>query len=115
VNGGRPMRPLRIDVGACGSAPPGLRCLVLEVGCALVAVLTFRLDAGMSARRLTKAEEAVVRAIFEGKSNETIARARGTSPRTVANQIASIFRKHAVASRAELVAHYLVDVTRKSP
>ena len=100
---------MRIDVDAAGKAPPGLRCLVLEVGGALVAVLTFRLDAGMSARRLTKAEEEVVRAIFEGKSNETIARARGTSPRTVANQIASIFRKHGVASRAELVAHYLVD------
>lgn len=33
-----------------------------------------------------------------------IARRRGTSPRTVANQIASIFRKHGVGSRAELVA-----------
>lgn len=42
--------------------------------------------------------------IFAGESNDDIARRRGTSPRTVANQIASIFRKHGVGSRAELVA-----------
>jgi DNA-binding NarL/FixJ family response regulator len=110
------MRPSRADLYRDAGAPPGLRCLVLEVGAALVAVLTFRLDAGMSARHLTRAEEQVVRGIFEGKSNDTIARARGTSPHTVANQVASIFRKHAVASRAELVAHYLCDVgDRVSP
>jgi DNA-binding NarL/FixJ family response regulator len=82
-------------------------CLVLEVGDAVVAVLTFRPDGQAPSKRLTSAEENVVRAIFEGKSNEEIARDRGTSSRTVANQVASIFRKHGVTSRRQLVAHYL--------
>ena len=53
---------------------------------------------------LTAAEQIVMIGIFEGESNEVIARRRGTSPRTVANQISSIFRKCGVGSRAELVA-----------
>ena len=53
---------------------------------------------------LTAAESEVVRLLLEGQSNRTIAAARGTSVRTVANQVASIFRKLAVSSRSELVA-----------
>lgn len=37
-------------------------------------------------------------------SNAEIAERRGTSPRTVANQVASLFRKLGVASRSELRA-----------
>jgi len=109
------MEPKTLDLDAMMQAPPGVRCLLLEVGSAVVAVLTFRLDVAMAERRLTSAEKSVVSAIFEGKSNEAIARDRGTSPRTVANQVASIFRKHAVASRAELVAQYLSGVSASSP
>lgn len=54
--------------------------------------------------RLSSAEQAVVAAIFAGKSNADIAKERGTSVRTVANQVASIFRKLGVKSRAQLVA-----------
>jgi DNA-binding NarL/FixJ family response regulator len=42
--------------------------------------------------------------LLEGKRNADIARERGTSVRTVANQVAAIFRKLKVRSRAELVA-----------
>jgi len=51
---------------------------------------------------LSVAEREVVALALEGRSNLEIAGARGTSARTVANQLASIFRKLAVGSRAEL-------------
>ncbi len=46
----------------------------------------------------------VLHYVLQGKSNLEIARLRGTSPRTVANQVAALFRKYNVSSRAELVA-----------
>ena len=82
-----------------------LSCVVLEVGETRLAVVRrgvqMRADDG-----LTAAELVVLRGIFAGKSNGEIARDRGTSPRTIANQVASIFRKHGVRSRSELVARY---------
>jgi len=53
---------------------------------------------------LTAAERAVLDAVAAGMSNGEIARARKTSVRTIANQIASLFRKLRVGSRHELVA-----------
>ncbi len=53
---------------------------------------------------LTPAERQVVALLIEGKTNAQIARARRTSARTVANQLASIFKKLSVGSRAELIA-----------
>lgn len=109
------MEPVAIDLREPAPTPPGLRCLPVEIGSVTVVVVTFRRDAGTSTQLLTTAEERVVRAIFEGKSNEAIARERGTSPRTVANQVASVFRKCGVASRAELLAHYLVELSDLPP
>jgi DNA-binding CsgD family transcriptional regulator len=57
-----------------------------------------------SVEALTCAEEQVVRLIVEGRSNDEIARVRRTATRTVANQVAHIFRKLGVDRRAELVA-----------
>jgi DNA-binding NarL/FixJ family response regulator len=42
--------------------------------------------------------------VLEGKSNQEIAKSRRTAVRTVANQVASIFRKLGVGSRSELYA-----------
>jgi DNA-binding NarL/FixJ family response regulator len=53
---------------------------------------------------LTTAEEEVLKLLLLGQDNASIAEARKTSPRTTANQIASIFRKLGVSSRAELAA-----------
>lgn len=53
---------------------------------------------------LTNAERAVMALLLEGKSNAEIAKARKTAVRTVANQVASLFRKYGVGSRAELAA-----------
>jgi len=56
--------------------------------------------------RLGAAEREVLCHLLDGKSNAEIAHLRGTSLRTVANQIASVFRKLGVVSRAEIAAHY---------
>jgi DNA-binding NarL/FixJ family response regulator len=53
---------------------------------------------------LTDAERAVATLILEGLSNQEIARAKRRSPRTIANQIGTLFRKLRVCSRVELAA-----------
>src|SRR6478736_967050 len=61
--------------------------------------------AGSALARLSRAERAVLDGMLGGQTNEAIARARGTSVHTVGNQVASIFKKLGVSSRAELAAH----------
>ena len=53
--------------------------------------------------RLTDAKAHVAELVLRGASGAEIARARGVSPRTIANQLASIYRKLGVCTRAELV------------
>jgi DNA-binding CsgD family transcriptional regulator len=53
---------------------------------------------------LTAAERDVANLVLEGRSNAQIAQARGTSVRTVANQVAAILRKVGAGSRFELIA-----------
>lgn len=53
---------------------------------------------------LTPAEEEVLALVLDGHGNAGIAAARKTASRTVPNQLASIFRKAGVSSRAELAA-----------
>lgn len=53
---------------------------------------------------LTEAERGVLALLLEGLSNAEIAKRRKTSVRTVANQVASLFKKHGVSSRSELAA-----------
>lgn len=53
---------------------------------------------------LTPAEREVMALLLAGKSNGEIARQRKTAVRTVANQVASLFRKFGVGSRAALAA-----------
>lgn len=53
---------------------------------------------------LSPSERGVFERLLVGESNLEIARARGTSPRTVANQVVAIFRKTGVGSRRELIA-----------
>lgn len=55
---------------------------------------------------LSAAEVAIVGALLRGDSNAEIARERGRSIRTVEHQVAAIFRKLRVRSRAELAARW---------
>jgi DNA-binding NarL/FixJ family response regulator len=53
---------------------------------------------------LTPALSQVLELLLEGCSNAEIARSRCCAPRTIANQVASIFRQLRVHSRLELIA-----------
>jgi len=53
--------------------------------------------------RLTPSEREVVRGVLAGQTDREIGRARGTSPRTVANQLRAVFDKLGVGTRRELV------------
>lgn len=55
---------------------------------------------------LTEAEAAVAALVLGGLRNDGIAEIRGTSSRTVRNQLSSVFRKLRVASRTELAARH---------
>lgn len=67
-------------------------------------MVSFPISRSPQWKDLTAAEEEVVELVLEGLSNAQIAQRRGTRERTVANQLASIFRKVGVSSRSELAA-----------
>jgi len=92
----------RRNSGEQESPPEGLVIYVAE-GIALLSLPSAPAEALLS---LTHAELAVARKLVEGLSNAGIAAARGTSERTVANQVASLFRKLGVGSRAELARRH---------
>ena len=81
--------------------PRGLRASRATVGGEEFAVFSFPVSVGKLPDSLTEAERAVGLALFAGKSNAEIAVGRGTSVRTVANQISAVLRKLNVRSRAE--------------
>lgn len=83
--------------------PPGARAAVGEIDGIEHLVLCFdpRVRAAWPTC-LTQAERAVAELLVRGHSNDQIAQARGRSARTVANQIASVFRKLGVGSRMQL-------------
>ncbi len=58
---------------------------------------------------LSRAEFAVARYLFEGLCQAQIARERSTSQRTVANQIAAVFRRLGVSGRGEFLLHLLAQ------
>jgi DNA-binding NarL/FixJ family response regulator len=57
---------------------------------------------------LSPAEHCIVSLLFEGHSYADIARRRGTSSRTIANQVASAFRRFAVSGRSQLIRQAFV-------
>jgi DNA-binding CsgD family transcriptional regulator len=58
----------------------------------------------LAASLLTAGEQSVVDLALSGLSNPAIARKRQSSPRTIANQLASAYKKLGVGSRRELRA-----------
>jgi DNA-binding NarL/FixJ family response regulator len=58
---------------------------------------------------LPAAELAVIRRLIEGHSYAEIAAGRGTSTRTIANQITAVFRRLRVSGRNELVQRLFLD------
>lgn len=60
--------------------------------------------AARSLANLSDAERSIATDLFDGKRIPEIAFERGTSPRTVAHQICSVYRKLGASSRRELLA-----------
>jgi DNA-binding CsgD family transcriptional regulator len=75
--------------------------------------LRLRIELSRSALRiLTQAEREVALLVVDGSTNAEIGSVRGSSPRTVANQVASVFRKLEAHGRLELVRRL---VSKKPP
>ncbi len=55
---------------------------------------------------LSRAESEILLRVVQGESNREIARARKTSERTIANQVASLLRKTEASSRFELIRRF---------
>jgi DNA-binding NarL/FixJ family response regulator len=65
-------------------------------------LFSFPLEQGEPLGELTPAERGVLDGVRHGLSNAQIARLRGVSVRTVANQIATLFKKVGAQSRLDL-------------
>jgi DNA-binding CsgD family transcriptional regulator len=91
-------------------APEGLEATIEGDGPDARLLLRYRCASWRLPQTLSAAERSVVLDLLAGASRGDIALSRGTSQRTVANQMASIFRKLRVGSRIELLA-----VLRPSP
>lgn len=94
--------------------PRALDAIMVAYGAERFTVLSFEpMQEGVD---LTRAEQAILEHIVRGRTNEKIAEARGTSVRTVANQITSIMKKTGARSRLELVWRaYGVPIEPESP
>jgi DNA-binding CsgD family transcriptional regulator len=90
-------------------APADLRATRVQVGASRYVLVSFPRSWNVS-DDLTPAERQVVLAVLSGLSNVEVAQMRGSSPRTVANQLATIFRKLGVRSRAELAVRAMSPV-----
>jgi DNA-binding CsgD family transcriptional regulator len=86
-------------------ADKGLRITHLGDGLILLSLPAVRAASATSGRaRLTGAEAEVAALAVRGLANRAIADARGSSQRTVANQLASIYAKLGISGRRELRA-----------
>lgn len=84
----------------------GSRLTRFNLGGVEYAVLSEEARPAADLSSLTAAEREVMGLVADGLSNADIAKRRGTSARTVANQLAAMFKKLGVGSRSELVARY---------
>jgi DNA-binding CsgD family transcriptional regulator len=83
-------------------APRGLRAAPFRLGEDELVVFSFPLAEPVFPDVLSASERDVALGVLQGLSNAEISAARGTSLRTVVNQVAAIFRKLDISSRAEL-------------
>ena len=84
--------------------PQNLRVGVLNLGGLRLLVFEWATPEGDVAGMLTEAEEDVLRLLLSGLSNAEVGLRRGTSERTIAKQVASLFEKLGVQSREGLFA-----------
>lgn len=82
--------------------PPGLCVHAFGAAGDDFALFEFPLPVVRMPPGLSSAERSVTSMILAGASNEDIARVRGTSARTVANQIRAIYGKLGISGRLDL-------------
>lgn len=98
----RPRRSTALDE-LHRSEPAGLVVQLIDDG--EFAVLAWPIEP-VAIDSLSAAERDVLGRILLGASNAAIAAARGSSPRTVANQVAALLRKLGAVSRFDLIRRY---------
>lgn len=92
------------------AAPVGLEAQTFRIGSDEYALFSFALTPQESQFAveeldvLSSTERTIVSLALRGLSNVAIGRARGTTARTIANQLGIIYRKLGVGSRRELCA-----------
>lgn len=97
-------RPSRRHTTPRLTPPTGFRSARLDYEGRAILVMSYEVPDWEFPPGLTVTEQAVLRAMLNGASQQEIAKARGVSYRTVANQIASAYGKLGVGSRAEVAA-----------
>jgi DNA-binding NarL/FixJ family response regulator len=97
-----------VDLAGTPGAPSDLEAFSFSIETDEYVVLTFHPAESAGTLRahegLTDSEKDVVELVVQGWSNSRIAAERGTSPRTIANQLGAAYRKLGVQSRRELIA-----------
>jgi DNA-binding NarL/FixJ family response regulator len=93
-----------LDTSSWPQPPRDLELSLLRIDGEELAVLSHPVDEPVPLEGLTEAERQVTADVVDGLSNAQIAMRRGTTPRTVAKQVASIFGKLGIGSRRQLVA-----------
>jgi len=81
-----------------------LRATQFFLGDDELAVISFEPMGSPIDKRLSAAEQKVASLVLQGLSSAEVAAQRGTAERTVANQLASLFRKLGITSRSELAS-----------
>lgn len=76
----------------------------LDVGGEPLIALGYRDRTADALASLTRTERQIARAVLDGQSQREIALERGVSERTIASQVASIYRKLGISGRRELTA-----------
>lgn len=84
------------------AAPSELHAITFQDDGVRYLMLSFPVQGGEPAPLLTTAEREVLQGVLAGRTNAAIARERGTAVRTVANQVAALFRKFGASSRLDL-------------
>jgi|GEM_PF-4376274 len=100
---GQPSGSRREDVG---TLPEGLRVTSCTIDGKSYVLMShpIPLELPRSCGALSEAERDVVSRVLEGWTQAQIAAYRKTSPRTIAKQLVSAYRRLGVSSRAQLVA-----------
>lgn len=76
----------------------------------LVKGLSLKIDEQLEKWQMTKAEKEIALLLLKGLANKEIADIRGTSEKTVTQQITAVYTKSGLRNRSEFAAFFLEDL-----